>query len=260
MLFMSAAVAAAPEPTQPTGKWTVEFADHDCILARPYGTTAKDTLILAFRKLPMSTGISIDIFKSGGQRAWGGGKAELYFGVDEPIQTGFAAYLVTSGLRRIDLWVADDSYKQAVRSGFVQVRVPHEINKTFAVPGLGPALSLLDQCALNLGELWGIPNDQQMRVGKPAKMINPYEVFHSSDYPDSAIREEASGRIVLRYLVDEAGKPSDCLILKSSGNRALDSKSCTLLIRRARFDPAQDAGGTSMSSLGVMRIDWLLFN
>ena len=256
----SSAAPAQTAPKQPTGKWTVDFADHECILARPYGRTTKDTLILAFKKLPMEAGIGVYVFKYGGKRSMNDRKAELDFGGGKPVESGFSAFPLESGLRMIALGVEDGAYNAAVRSGLVHVGVPREMSETFAVPGLGPALKVLDQCALSLGEIWGIPKDQQLRVATPAKWINREGLFSSNDYPAAALKNDASGKTVLRLMVDEAGKPSDCIILKPSGERSLDSRSCGIMTRRAQFEPARDIAGKPMRSVSVTTINWLLFN
>ena len=249
--------ATGPEIRPPTDKWTVEFADHDCILSRPYERTMKDSLILSFKKLPMEPGIDVYVFKYRGSSEIKDGKAQLDFGSGKPNEMRFIAYPTLSGMRMISLRVEDDSYKAAIQSGQIGVSIPREVHETFAVPGLGPALKLLDQCALNLGELWGIPKEQQLRVEVPAK-LDMHRLFSSSDYPNSAIRKEASGRTVLRVTVDEAGKPLDCVILKSSGEKSLDTRSCTVLMSRAQYRPAQDAEGKPIRSVTVTVIDWML--
>jgi TonB family protein len=249
--------ATEPEVRAPTGKWTVEFADHDCILSRPYERTRNDSLILSFKKLPVEPGIDLFVFKYRGGGEIRDGKADLNFGSGRPGETKFVAYPTVAGLRMIVLHVDDDAYKAAVQSGQVRLSVPREVHETFAVPGLGPALKLLDQCALNLGELWGIPKEQQLRVSAPAK-LDTRSLFSSGDYPISAIRKEASGRTVLRVTVDEVGKPLDCVILKSSGEKSLDTRSCTVLMRRAQYQPAQDVAGKPIRSVSVTIIDWML--
>lgn len=258
--LISSAAPAQTAPKQPTGKWVVEFADHDCILSRPYGTTAKGTLILSLRKMPMETGIALLVIKYGGHHEMTGGKAELDFGTGEPLETHFGAYSTTSDLRMIWIGVTDESYRGATKSGVVRVSAPREVREAFAVPGLGPALKLLDQCAMNLGELWGIPKEQQLRVSKPAKLTNPEGLFSSSDYPTSALRKDVTGKTVLRLMVDEAGKPTDCVILKPSGDKALDNRSCGVLMHRAQYEPAQDLEGKPMRSLAVTAINWILAN
>lgn len=252
--------AAEPKMLAPTGKWMVEFADHDCILSRHYGTGPKDALILSFKKLPMETGIEVYVFKSGKKHEMRAGKAKLAFGAGQPAETRYGAYLAGTGLRTINLVVEDESYRAAIRSGVVHVSVPREVAASFAVPGIGPALQLLDQCALNLGELWGIPKEQQQRMSTAAKLTMPWHtLFVSSDYPAIALKEDASGRSIVRYAIDESGRPSDCVVLKSSGNSSLDSRACSVLMKRARFEPARDREGKPMRSLAVTGINWLLY-
>jgi hypothetical protein len=49
----SAALAAADRV--PSGKWVVDFADQDCLMAREFGT-ANDRTIVGLRKIPIYTG------------------------------------------------------------------------------------------------------------------------------------------------------------------------------------------------------------
>jgi outer membrane biosynthesis protein TonB len=142
----------------------------------------------------------------------------------------------------------------------IHVSVPGEVDQSFAVPGIGPALKLLDQCAANLGELWGIPKEQQKRVVKPAKLINRETLFNSGDYPVGAFKKDVSGKTVVRYFVDGRGVPSECLVLKPSGSKDLDSRSCAILMSRARFEPARDINDKPMRSVAVLDINWLLMN
>ncbi len=64
-----------------------------------------------------------------------------------------------------------------------------------------------------------------------------------SDYPKEAGEAGVSGTVTVRYLVMEDGHVSDCEIIKSSGNGALDETTCRLIRERFRFDPSRDAAG-----------------
>lgn len=66
---------------------------------------------------------------------------------------------------------------------------------------------------------------------------------NANDYPSQALREEHEGKTGFRVIVDETGTPTDCTILASSGSTVLDTQACTLIMRRARFNPAKDAEG-----------------
>jgi periplasmic protein TonB len=64
-----------------------------------------------------------------------------------------------------------------------------------------------------------------------------------SDYPKDAGEAGVSGTVTIRYLVMEDGRVGDCVIVKSSGNGALDETTCRLIRERFRFDPSRDAAG-----------------
>ena len=64
-----------------------------------------------------------------------------------------------------------------------------------------------------------------------------------SDYPRDAGEAGVSGTVTIRYLVMQDGRVGDCVIVKSSGNGALDETTCRLIRERFRFDPSRDAAG-----------------
>lgn len=57
----------------------------------------------------------------------------------------------------------------------------------------------------------------------------------NDDYPMAAAREGRQGRAGFRLTVDPYGRVTDCQITASSGHGDLDSQTCRMLIRRARF-------------------------
>ena len=259
VLALSSAAAAAAEPKQPTGKWIAEFGDHQCILSRAYGGP-KDVLILAFQKLPMQAGIELNVLKTDKRTDSARGWARIGFPKGTSVDVAFGAYRVAPNIRKISVRLEDESYRSVAESGVVSLSIPRELEEGFTVPGFGAALNILDQCVVNLGEVWGISKDQQTRVGRLAKLIEQESLFNSSDYPLGALKEDASGRTIVRHVVDEAGRPSDCVLLKSSGNKFLDLASCSKLLKRARFEPALDVQGRPMRSVSVTAVNWLLIS
>jgi protein TonB len=75
-------------------------------------------------------------------------------------------------------------------------------------------------------------------------------------YPESARRENREGRVLLRVLIDDRGKPNSVEISRSSGSDALD-QAATHAIKRWRFHPAR-AGDTPVESWVSIPIDFRL--
>ena len=162
-------------------------------------------------------------------------------------------------LRRILIPVRDESYKAAATTEVISVSVPGEVQESFAVPGFGAALKVMDQCVVDLGRHWGISAEELRRMSTPPKAfrsLNRY--FTSDDYPMKALKDDATGRTNVRIAVDETGRPTDCVVMKPSGNKMLDSETCRILLERARFQPAMDVNGKPMKSVVVTAVNWII--
>jgi protein TonB len=71
-------------------------------------------------------------------------------------------------------------------------------------------------------------------------------LFSADDYPAAAQQKGEEGTVQAALAVDAGGRVTTCTILRSSGSASLDSATCGLLQRRARFIPARDASGTAV--------------
>ena len=78
----------------------------------------------------------------------------------------------------------------------------------------------------------------------------------NDDYPAAALRSESEGTTGVRLDVDASGKVSNCTVTSSSGSSLLDNTACSLLRRRARFNPAEDASGNKIPASWPGRFTW----
>ena len=79
-----------------------------------------------------------------------------------------------------------------------------------------------------------------------------------SDYPAEAIRARAQGDTAIEVAVDALGRPSACTILSSSGHRALDEKSCDMVVTRFVWAPGRDEAGQPVAGTVRRTIRWRL--
>jgi protein TonB len=68
-------------------------------------------------------------------------------------------------------------------------------------------------------------------------------LFSADDYPASAQAAGAEGTVRATLSIGPTGQVVSCNITQSSGNSALDSTTCNILRRRAKFTPARDSNG-----------------
>ena len=68
-------------------------------------------------------------------------------------------------------------------------------------------------------------------------------LFSADDYPAAAQSAEAQGTVQASLTIGTDGRVVSCNITRSSGNSSLDSATCNILRRRAKFTPARDSNG-----------------
>jgi protein TonB len=84
-------------------------------------------------------------------------------------------------------------------------------------------------------------------------------IFSYTDYPPEAVFNHWEGTVVADLTISAKGKPTACRIVKSSGHEVLDSATCDLILKRARFKPAEDEHGAPReSTYRTPPINWKL--
>ncbi|KHK89420.1 energy transducer TonB [Novosphingobium malaysiense] len=80
----------------------------------------------------------------------------------------------------------------------------------------------------------------------------------TDDYPTRDLRAGHSGTVRFRLAIDASGRVSECTIVQSSGYAGLDDATCRNVSRRARFEPATDAGGNQVAGTYAGTIRWVI--
>jgi periplasmic protein TonB len=84
-------------------------------------------------------------------------------------------------------------------------------------------------------------------------------LFSGDDYPASAQSAGAEGTAQAQLTIGPDGRVQACNLIRSTGNGALDSATCNILRRRAKFVPAKDSNGNPTSdSYTTPPIRWQL--
>lgn len=113
------------------------------------------------------------------------------------------------------------------------------------------------------------PRPEPIRVAPPAPPAGPTTAatprgklgasITTDDYPPASIRAEEEGQVIAQYEVNEQGRvtPGSCQITKSSGFSRLDARTCELVERRFRFNPAL-SNGTPVKANRSQSFRWVL--
>ena len=85
---------------------------------------------------------------------------------------------------------------------------------------------------------------------------DPADWITAKDYPKTALAERAAGVVAFRLRIDPDGMVSDCTVTRSSGSKILDTTTCKLLSRRARFIPARDGNNEPAGAAWSSAVRW----
>lgn len=88
--------------------------------------------------------------------------------------------------------------------------------------------------------------------GKPGSWVT------NADYRPRWVREELTGTAGFRLSIDAAGKVTGCTITRSTGHAALDTATCELVTKRARFDAARDGNGKPVAGTYANTVTWAI--
>lgn len=243
----------------PSSKWTVEYADEMCTLARSYGPEA-ERLILGFSPTPMGEDMRVVVLTQGGRRARAG-TARIGFGNAGPPVEGFyvAGPVGDGAMQIVAIDVPADALKPIETAKVLTVQAGSDLNRSFALSGVGAAMRALGKCVTDLLKSWGMDEGTLAAiVERPTALARPRNYLSHKDYPKEALDRNEQGTVGMRYMVGVDGVPRDCAIVESSGSVSLDETSCRILMSRARFRPARDAAGKPLPSLSFTRIIWRL--
>ena len=87
---------------------------------------------------------------------------------------------------------------------------------------------------------------------------NPGSWVTTSDYRSRWVREELTGTAGFRLQIAANGRVTGCSITRSTGHAALDEATCSLLQKRARFEPAKGRDGGPVAGTYSSAVKWQL--
>lgn len=75
------------------------------------------------------------------------------------------------------------------------------------------------------------------------------------DYPSASLRAEEEGVTRVRFTIGTDGRVTQCSVIESSGHPRLDQRSCEIIERRWRFEPATE-NGTPVAETKTQNVRW----
>jgi len=243
LLAAPALVAAGPTPRAPTAKWTVNFADAQCLAMRNYGT-AEDPVRLILKSPAIGDVVQVAISRKGHAADPSQSSAMVALDGGAPFSTSMLAYTPAGGQLRIySINMPAAQFALIRHASDLRVR-GDGLDERFSLSQMEPLLKIVDDCVADLRRVFnvtgGAPDDPSLVRTRSKASLASY--FTDKDYPAIALDLHQGGVVKFAMLIDENGRVADCTIIETSGVAALDTQACALLRLRARFHPAARGG------------------
>ena len=266
----------------PASPWHVSFNDGLCRLGRKFEHEAQEHMLIFEQRWPSAefdltaigpalekfatrsdTSLRFSTTQSQDQKTpayrqdiAGWGPAILLADARLPTQTGESddslnSISISSPGIRLDTQLAQATEQVGI--------MQDELNIVFETGSLADPFAVLNDCTQHVLRTWGLDPQEQNAIAAKSTILNARSVARriQESYPSQALRNEEEGQVSLAVIVGSDGKVTDCLILKSSGSKALDSGACLGMLR-AEFEPATNAEGDSIASYYTTKITYSL--
>ena len=251
--------AAAAEPRQPSGQWTVDFHESQCVAHRNYGTTA-EPFMLALKAPPLGELMELVFIRPGrGSELAEEYDAKIAIDGRAPFSTRMIDYALREKGQRVSRMTLDRGMLASLASAKTLTvnagRVG--INQGFALRNVAPLLKIMDECVADLRSVWNVASGDgiapQLKTGAIGSLAG---LIKHTDYPDAAIKSLKGGTVQVALLIDERGKIADCTLIETSGVPSLDTQTCGIIKGRAKFTPAISRDGKPAKHAALQRVTW----
>lgn len=255
-VFAVQTATTAPVPLEPSGPWTVEVSEGLCLVGRTYGPNQQQPT-LGFRQAPNAEDFEIGLWLNSTSKKGSYGTAQLQLDLGELIEAEYSGGPVAVEGLHLN-WIATKrSQLESLPAAKVLKVTAGSFQADFKLGNVNAALKALRECERDLLVKWGMDPAVLQSIETPPRG-NLASYFTSGDYPIDAIGTRKQGTVGVRFWVATNGKLTDCKVVASSGSPLLDAKSCQVITRRGKLEPALTRDGTPVASLSFARIRWLM--
>lgn len=252
--------ATVGAPLKPAGSWVVDYADNACNVVRTFGT-GDQRVSFALILMPGRATSQIVI-----NRPYDGRESVRQGDLVITTDSGSTAITVPAmsgsveaGSRLLRATITDDDLIQIERAKSLVFKHRGQVMH-LATNGLKVPLAAALTCEDDLLRSWGTDPVAFRSIATRAKPLGPVNWVTNDDYPEASLRMHESGVVGVRLDIAADGKLSGCTVISSSKSPRLDAVTCDLMRRRARYEPARLADGTTTPSMSFLRFRWQVFD
>ncbi|MBO9517959.1 MAG: hypothetical protein J7493_07810 [Porphyrobacter sp.] len=262
---------------KPKGSWTADYGEDYCRLVRTF-SDGKDELSLALERIQPGNDVRM-IFVGGGLSPYRNADTIGYqFGPSgTAAKSGYVKSNTADGKQFVSFnpvtlaplvapgapMPAFDPTKpfvpppynrakeQEAATGVSMIALSEGLTSPVKIEtgSLRAPMAAMQTCADDLLKVWGLdPEKHKTMIAPVALNPNPQGVLPQGTVPFSEFSKLAGGGNQVRVIVGADGKPTSCKIYSPTLSESINTKICNLVMEKASFVPAKDAGGQAMAS------------
>jgi TonB family protein len=240
-LLQSGAPGPAPAPPRPAPAWQVDWGDYYCTLARLAGDDAP--FVIGFRTIPGNFGASVRLLRHGRQALPRRISTIALLPSGQTFDVTAFTEVFAGGREILASDTLPDTFWDALAGAAeIEFRDGNAARLRLPLPGMAVAVRSLRRCVSDVMREWGVDEAALRALRRLPATTNLYGL-RPEDYPTQANRAHVAGETVVRMTVSAEGRATECAVVATSGNAALDAATCRVILARARFTPALDADG-----------------
>lgn len=248
----------SPAVLMPLDKWSVDYGNTGCSLARSFGDEAAPvTLRFTPASLGGFTTIMLDA-PAGNARQRQAGTAMLQFQPENRTLT--ADYMSPEQRDENHRAVAIRLIGQEIGVWRGVERLAISLDKspplTVELKGMHTAISALQKCQDDLLRDWQVDPGEVSNMAVNPKLVSDLGEIFDPKYLRNGLPKGELLRVNMLFTVGIDGSVSACRVIETSGQDALDTATCALSIGRIRYRPARDKSDRPMVSHAVLAVRW----
>ena len=247
--------AFAPAPISPAGQWVVNWADFKCLLVRQSGGPEPVSLFLQWE--PGIRELDLKWLSGNGLSPSRSRVRELFIDPGHVRVEALAVADFGHGLSVGSMKVDDVFLDRLASAASIRLEENGSVLRELPLPEAARAVAAFRECRDDALRGWGIDPVAYTALRRlPKAMGGSTQWVRYSDYPPAALHQNRSGRPVARLTVGPDGRVSDCKIVHASGTPDLDTKTCDVMKRRARYEPALGPDGAPVAAPVIVGVNW----
>ena len=240
-----------------TSKWSVDFADAYCEATRTYGSedAARKLSIRPPLDSSATTRLTFErkILEVRGPLEK---SATIDFGDGAPL---FRTHLQPAIGERGFRYILDLPEPQARRlrlARAIDLKTSAKVDGRYDIVPAAPLFKALGRCTSDLRSRVGVAPDGSEASVQASPTTPLGALFSASNYWTVENHVGKTNEITVSLLIDKAGSVRDCSVVTGTGSAGLDTQSCQVFLRAAKFAPARNAKGDAVASLLHQTVKW----